>query len=80
MYNYYSFSVAETLKLAEKLAAKLKGGEIISLVGDLGAGKTHFVKGLACGLGIKGRLPARLLLCFICMLGKFHWPILMFID
>ena len=41
MYNYYSFSVAETLKLAEKLAAKLKGGEIISLVGDLGAGKTH---------------------------------------
>jgi tRNA threonylcarbamoyladenosine biosynthesis protein TsaE len=58
VYNYYSFSVAETLKLAEKLAAKLKGGEIISLVGDLGAGKTHFVKGLACGLGIKGEITS----------------------
>lgn len=33
-------------------AQKLKGGEVIELVGDVGAGKTTFVKGLAKGLGI----------------------------
>jgi tRNA threonylcarbamoyladenosine biosynthesis protein TsaE len=43
----------ETFACAEKYAARLRGGEIIGLVGDLGAGKTVFAKGLAAGLGIK---------------------------
>lgn len=43
----------ETKKLAKALAAKLSGGEVIGLIGDLGTGKTVFVKGLAQGLGIK---------------------------
>jgi tRNA threonylcarbamoyladenosine biosynthesis protein TsaE len=43
----------ETFELAKGLANKLKGGEIITLKGDLGAGKTVFAKGLASGLGIK---------------------------
>ena len=43
----------ETFKFAEDYAKKLKGGEIIGLIGDLGAGKTVFTKGLAKGLGIK---------------------------
>lgn len=34
----------------------MKGGEILGLVGDLGAGKTTFVQGLADGLNIKERL------------------------
>ncbi len=38
--------------LGEKLGALLKGGEIIELVGDVGAGKTTFTKGLARGLFI----------------------------
>ncbi len=39
--------------LAQKLAGKLKGGEVLELIGDVGAGKTTFVKGLAKGLGVK---------------------------
>ena len=45
-------SVEETYDLAEKLADTLKGGEIILLNGDLGAGKTTFTKGLALALGV----------------------------
>lgn len=43
----------ETIELGKKIARKLKGGEIIALEGDLGAGKTTLIKGLARGLGIK---------------------------
>jgi tRNA threonylcarbamoyladenosine biosynthesis protein TsaE len=41
----------ETRDLARRLAADLAGGEVIGLSGDLGAGKTVFVQGLADGLG-----------------------------
>jgi len=41
-----------TQELAEKLGSLLRGGETIQLVGDVGAGKTTFVKGLARGLSI----------------------------
>jgi len=40
----------ETMKIAEQLGKKVSGGDIICLFGDLGAGKTTFVKGLAKGL------------------------------
>ncbi|RLC39044.1 tRNA (adenosine(37)-N6)-threonylcarbamoyltransferase complex ATPase subunit type 1 TsaE [Candidatus Falkowbacteria bacterium] len=46
-------SEKETFKLAKDFSEKLKGGEIIGLIGDLGAGKTIFTKGLAKGLGVK---------------------------
>ena len=45
-------SVAETERFAESLARGFTGGEVLLLHGDLGAGKTHFVKGLAKGLGV----------------------------
>lgn len=45
-------SEQETRVFGEKLGQLLKGGEVIELVGDVGAGKTTFVKGLALGLGI----------------------------
>ncbi len=48
----YSRSPEETKDLAVKVAKLLNGGEVIGLVGDLGLGKTCFVKGLAHGLGI----------------------------
>ncbi|QQS60395.1 tRNA (adenosine(37)-N6)-threonylcarbamoyltransferase complex ATPase subunit type 1 TsaE [Candidatus Falkowbacteria bacterium] len=48
-----SHSEKATQKIAFDFAKKLKGGETIGLIGDLGAGKTAFVKGLAKGLGIK---------------------------
>lgn len=45
-------SKEETQALAEKLGAQLVGGEVFELIGDVGAGKTTFVKGLAKGLNI----------------------------
>jgi tRNA threonylcarbamoyladenosine biosynthesis protein TsaE len=48
----------ETLAFAEKFAKKLRGGEVIALIGELGAGKTVFTKGLARGLGIKERVQS----------------------
>lgn len=43
----------ETLDLAARIGAKLRGGEVIELASDLGGGKTTFVKGLARGMGIQ---------------------------
>lgn len=45
-------SVDEMISLGERLGRLLNGGEVIELVGDVGAGKTTFVKGIARGLGI----------------------------
>jgi len=45
----------QTMALAAQLGAKLQGGDIITLSGDLGAGKTCFVRGLAIGMGINPR-------------------------
>ena len=46
-------SEQETFSLAKKMAKKAKGGEVYALQGDLGAGKTVFVRGFAAGLGVK---------------------------
>lgn len=43
----------ETVEIAENLSGFLRPGDVITLEGDLGAGKTTFTKGLAKGLGIK---------------------------
>lgn len=45
-------TVEDTRNLARSLAAHLQAGDVLLLVGDLGAGKTHFTQGLASGLGI----------------------------
>ncbi len=44
-------SPQETLELGKRLGQRLVGGLVVALVGDLGAGKTQFVKGIACGNG-----------------------------
>lgn len=47
-----SKNVEETIRVGmEAFASRFQGGEIIALSGDLGAGKTHLVKGIAQGLG-----------------------------
>ena len=50
---FISASAAETEAAGTRLAEKIQGGDVLALVGDLGAGKTQFVKGLAKGLGSK---------------------------
>lgn len=45
-------SEEHTMKVAEKLASLLKPGDVVTLEGDLGAGKTTFTKGIARGLGV----------------------------
>jgi tRNA threonylcarbamoyladenosine biosynthesis protein TsaE len=45
-------SEQETKDLAMDIGSHLKGGEVFELIGDVGAGKTTFVKGLAKGLAI----------------------------
>ena len=48
--------IAQTKKLANDIAKKLKGGEVLALSGDLGAGKTTFTQYLAKALGVKGNV------------------------
>ncbi|MDD5031544.1 MAG: tRNA (adenosine(37)-N6)-threonylcarbamoyltransferase complex ATPase subunit type 1 TsaE [Patescibacteria group bacterium] len=51
-------SEKETSALAKKYAKTLKGGTILGLIGNLGAGKTIFIKGLAKGLGLKKNITS----------------------
>jgi 2-amino-4-hydroxy-6-hydroxymethyldihydropteridine diphosphokinase len=53
-----SDSPEETEAFAEAFAAGLKGGEVVALAGNLGAGKTCFARGLARGLGIPGPITS----------------------
>ncbi len=50
--EFISTSAEETRRLAAQLAAELKPGNCVLLIGELGVGKTTFVQGLAQGLGI----------------------------
>ena len=49
--EYYSDGPQRTEEIGAELAGKLKPGAVIAFTGDLGAGKTAFVRGLAKGLG-----------------------------
>ena len=48
-----SNSIEETIKIGEALAKRLKPGDVVALIGNLGAGKTVLTKGIAGGLGVK---------------------------
>ena len=50
---YETYSAEETMVLGEKLGREAKPGEIYTLVGDLGVGKTVLTQGIAKGLEIK---------------------------
>ncbi len=51
-------SEKETFDLAKSYAHELKGGEVLALTGDLGAGKTVFAQGLGRGLGAKKNISS----------------------
>ncbi len=48
-----SKSVEDTIEIGCRLGKKLRRGDCVALVGDLGAGKTVLTKGIAKGLGVK---------------------------
>lgn len=56
MATFISHSPADTEALGEKFGRAAQRGQIIALSGDLGAGKTQFVRGLARGLEISTRV------------------------
>jgi tRNA threonylcarbamoyladenosine biosynthesis protein TsaE len=49
-----STSVGATRDLAARLAPLCRAGDVVLLIGDLGAGKTAFAQGFAAGLGVEG--------------------------
>lgn len=51
-------SPAETAGLAARLAPHLAAGDVVTLAGDLGAGKTTFARGLLAALGHRGEVPS----------------------
>ena len=56
--TFYTHSPEETEALGQRLAAQLQPGTVIAFLGDLGAGKTAFTRGLARGLGSSDRVTS----------------------
>ena len=56
--EYLSHNERETEALGAALAARLRPGDVVAYLGDLGAGKTAFTRGLARGLGYAGRVTS----------------------
>jgi tRNA threonylcarbamoyladenosine biosynthesis protein TsaE len=46
-------SASETVRIGKTIGSRLLAGDVVALVGELGAGKTQFIKGLAAGVGIE---------------------------
>ena len=58
MDTYISHHPDQTLAWGERWALTAKAGQVLALEGELGAGKTHLVKGIARGLGISERVQS----------------------
>ena len=56
--KFLSTSEKQTFDFAKKFSKNLTGGEVFGLIGNLGAGKTIFTKGLALGLEIKKNITS----------------------
>ena len=58
MAEYISKSEKDTEALGARLSAGLPGGSVVAMYGDLGAGKTAFVRGMAKGMGLDCRVTS----------------------
>ena len=58
MSEYITNSERETEEIGRRFAEKLPGGTVVAMYGDLGAGKTAFVRGMARGLGLSCRVSS----------------------
>lgn len=57
-FKIISKNPSQTIDLAEKIAAKLKKGDIIVLSGELGAGKTKFTEGILTYFGLRNEISS----------------------
>lgn len=81
--TYKSNSVKETQNIAKAFAKELKGGDVICLNGDLGAGKTAFVQGLAQGLGVSDYISSPTFTIVNCYSGRlplYHFDVYRIAD
>jgi len=53
-----SHSPEETSQIGRQIAVQLRAGDVLALAGDLGAGKTQFVKGVADGMGVESEVTS----------------------
>lgn len=58
MTEYFSHCEKDTEELGRRLAEELPAGSVVAMYGDLGAGKTAFVRGMARGLGLDARVSS----------------------
>ncbi len=58
MQTYLTNNEQETEELGARFAADLPGGTVVAMYGDLGAGKTAFVRGMARGMGLSCRVSS----------------------
>lgn len=58
MREFITKNESETEALGERLAASLPDGSVVAMYGDLGAGKTAFVRGMARGMGLQARVSS----------------------
>lgn len=62
VYNRYMVKITksreETIKFAEEYGKTLRGGDVLLLAGEMGAGKTVFTKGIALALGINAEITS----------------------
>ena len=56
--EYISKSEKETFNIAKKFAGTLRSGDVVLLLGEMGAGKTAFTKGIAKGLNINDEITS----------------------
>lgn len=56
--QFVSHSTQETEQFGEEVAKSLRGGDVLAFTGSLGMGKTSFTRGLARGLGCRGRVTS----------------------
>ena len=58
MAEFFTKNELETEALGQRLAESIEGGAVIAMYGDLGAGKTAFVRGMARGMGLDCRVSS----------------------
>jgi tRNA threonylcarbamoyladenosine biosynthesis protein TsaE len=55
---FYSKSTEDTLRLGQRIGSFLKANDVIALTGQLGAGKTTLIQGIAAGLGVRDHVTS----------------------